>query len=134
MAAASATSNALYTIDDPTVDTDLGAQFTAHLRSAPFDFSTATGWSTLRRLVQSVAISGPVTVVVTPSADGQDFTGQAKTASLVTTDGPEQVVEAHAQVPGTRFRVIVDITSHVGRTELGESDQWLISRRTTRGL
>lgn len=131
---ANASGNTVLQLDDTGTDTDLGsAAFTASLTSAPFDGGNASGYETLRRLVQIVVVGSSATVVVTPTGDGSDYTGQAYTKNLVSTGGVEQVVEAPVQVPGTRFQMKVQVTAHVGKTELGEADMWFVGRRTTRG-
>ena len=132
LAAGNASGATLLQLDDPTVDTDQGSAFTASFTSAPFDAGPATGWATLRRLVQDVTITGTATVKVTPVADGREYAGQAPSIALVATAGPQQPVEAPVMVPGTRFQMKVEIPAHTGQVELGESDQWFISRRTTR--
>lgn len=131
---ASATDAALFVIDDPALDTDEGVAFTARMRSAVFDAGPAGGYTKLRRIAQAVAIAGPVTVTVTPVVDGQVVDAQAETFALVTEDGVEQVVESNVAVSGTRFQVQVEVTAHEGPTALGEADQWISRRRTTRDL
>jgi hypothetical protein len=129
---ASATDNALFIIDDPTLDTDEGVAFSATMRSAVFDWGPASGFTKLRRIAQAVALAGPVTMVITPIVDGQIVDDQAETFTLATIDGIEQVIESNVAVNGTRFQVQIEITAHEGPTALGEADQWISSRRTTR--
>lgn len=130
---ASATDNKLFVIDDPGLDTDEGSAFTAKMLSAVFDAGPASGFSHLRRLTQAVAIAGPVTLAITPIVDGQEATDQQQTFTLSTVDGIEQALEHSCFVNGTRFQVKVEITAHEGPTALGEADQWIRLRRTTRG-
>ena len=132
LAAGNASGATLLQLDDPTVDTDQGVAFLASFTSAPFDAGPATGWATLRRLVQDVTLTGTATITVTPIGDGSEYPGQALTSSLAATNGPQQPVESPVMVPGTRFQMKVSIPAHAGLVELGESDQWFISRRTTR--
>ena len=132
LAAGNASGATILQLDDPTVDQDQGVAFTASFVSAPFDAGPATGWATLRRMVQDVTLTGTATVKVTPIGDGSEYPGQALSVALVATSGPQQPVEAPVMVPGTRFQMKVEIPAHTGQVELGESDQWFISRRTTR--
>lgn len=124
----------ILSIDDTTLDDDQGADFTAWLRTAPFDAGLATGWSTLREFAQVVSTAGSVTLEVTPVGDGSEYTDQKQTHSIVSTDGEEQLTESPLFVPGTRFQVKVAVTAHEGRTELGEADQLFIPRRSGRAL
>lgn len=124
-------SGAILSLDDPTVDTDRGAAFTASFTTAPFDMGPASGWATLRLLVQSIILAYTATVRVTPIADGVEYTGQQISSSLnITGDTPEQEVEVPAFAVGTRFQMKVEVTAHSGPIELGESDQHLVPRRS----
>lgn len=130
--AANATGNTVLSLDEPGVDTDQTNDFTARLRSAPFDQGPASGFGTLRRVAQAVAVSGDVTLTLMPIGDGADFTGQKVTLELDPVDGPEQLAEAEFFVPATRYGVEIAVTEHEGETELGESDQWIVPRRMSR--
>jgi hypothetical protein len=124
----------LLSIDDTSLDTDQGSDFTAMLRTAPFDAGLATGWSTLREFAQVVSVGGSATMVVTPLGDGAEYTDQAQTHSLSATAGEDQLTESPLFVPATRFQVQVAVTAHSGRTELGEADQVFIPRRSGRAM
>lgn len=130
--ACNATGATLLQLDDPTVDTDQGVPFVASLTTAAFDQGPASGYGTLRRLTQAIGIAGATTVVITPVGDGSEYTDQASTQTLVTTDGTEQELEVPVFVPATRYQLLLRITAHVGLTWLGEADQWFVPRRTTR--
>lgn len=132
LAAGNATGATILKLDDPTVQQDQGVAYIASLTTSPFDDGPATGWATLRRLVQDVSMTGTATVTVTPVGDGSEFPGQASTHAMTAVDGPSQVIETPVFVPGTRFQQMVSVSAHSGTLELGESDQWFISRRTTR--
>lgn len=132
LAAGNATGATLLSLDDPAVDTDQGAEVQASFVSTAFDSGPATGWATLRRLVQAVTLDGTATVVQTPYGDGSEVTGQAHTASLSATAGGQQVIETPTQVPGVRFQQKIAVTAHAGLVEFGEADQWFVQRRTTR--
>lgn len=132
LAAGNATGATILSLDDPAVDTDQGAEVQASFVSTAFDDGPATGWATLRRLVQMVVLDGTATVVVTPLGDGSEYAGQSQTSSLTATGGTQQPVEAPVQVPGTRFQQKVAVTAHTGAVEFGEADQWFVNRRSAR--
>lgn len=132
LAAGNATGATILSLDDPTVDTDQGAEIQASFVSTAFDSGPADGFATLRRLVQGVSLSNSATVVVTPIGDGNEVGGQAQSFSLSATAGTTQVLDAPAMVPGTRFQQKVAVTAHQGTVEFGEADQWFVHRRSTR--
>jgi hypothetical protein len=132
LAAANATGATLLVLDDPSVDADQGTAFSASFTPAAFDMGLASGFGTLRRLIQTIAISGPVSVAITPVGDGAEYTSQAVSFTLATEDGAEQEIEAPVWVPATRFQFRVNVTNHEGITEFGESDQWFVVRRERR--
>lgn len=132
LAAGNATGATILSLDDPAVDTDQGAEVQASFVSTAFDSGPATGWATLRRLVQGVTLDGTATVVQTPYGDGSEVAGQAQTKNLSATAGQQQVIETPTQVPATRFQQKVAVTAHTGTVEFGEADQWFVQRRSTR--
>ena len=132
-AAANATGSTLLSLDDPSVSTDQGAAFSAKFRTTGFDLGPATGFGTLRRYVQSVAVSAQATMVVTPMGDGMEYTGQRSSHTINPASGAQQQIEVPTAVPGTRFQLDVEITAHDGAVEFGESDQWIVARRSQRG-
>lgn len=132
LAAGNATGATILSLDDATVDTDQGAQVQASFTSTAFDSGPADGFSTLRRLVQAVALGNTATVVITPIGDGSEVTGQAASFALSATNGTVQVLDAPTMVPGTRFQQKVAVTAHAGSVEFGEADQWFVHRRSTR--
>lgn len=127
-----ASGNTIRTLDEVGLDTDMGAAFVAWLKSGVFDPGPASAWATLRTTAQVVAVGGSANVRITPIGDGAEYTDQAQDFALSSTGGPEQVLDAHADVPAARFQVKVEVLTHTGITELGESDQWLVIRRPSR--
>lgn len=130
--AANASGNTVISLDEEGLDTDQGSAFTAQMRCSPFDAGPASWFGTLRRLAQAIVLGTSATVEVVPFGDGQEFSDQLDSRSLTAVEGLEQLVETLCFVPGTRFQVEVRIPAHVGRTALGEADQWFNYRRSGR--
>lgn len=126
-----AAGNRVISIDDPAVDTDLGANYTAQLTSIGFE---AGAWSGFRRFIQTVHLAGTVTLLVTPVVDGSvDPTltqAYALDSAVVGTQFPQRVALA---THGTRHQLIVTVPQHTGPVALGEWRRHLIPRRTERG-
>ena len=128
-----ATSNTLLSLDDPSVDTDQGAAFTASLLSVATTPQPPAGESKLRKIVQNVAISTSATVRITPITDGNENPSDAQTFSLVsTTDGANPTIEAKTANQGSRFTEKIEVTAHVGACELGENEEWTVTKISSR--
>lgn len=128
-----ATGVTLLTLDDPSVDTDQGSDFTASLLPVAFTPQPPEGESKLRRAVQSIGIGTSATLVLTPVVDGNENPDDAQTFNLASTSDPaNSTVEAHTANQGSKFQVKVEVTSHVGNTELGEAEAWTVSKLSSR--
>lgn len=122
----------ILSLDDPSVDTDQGADFTASLLPVAFTPQPPEGESKLRRAVQAVGVGTSVTIKLTPVVDGNENPDDAQSFNLVSTDGAVQTVEAHTANQGSRFQVKTEITSHVGVCELGEAEAWTVGKLSSR--
>lgn len=126
----SSSTDDVVTFDDPSVDTDRGAAFTARLKSAVFTGLRAGGWSRLRRFVQTVTLGTSATFRVTPVVDGSESVADAQTESLLASSGAVQPLAVPLASAGSRFQVVLEVTAHVGRTQLGEwAREWVDRRR-----
>lgn len=119
------------TVDDQSVDQDLGADFTASLTSIEFE---AGEWSSLRRIIQTVHLGTSATVLITPIVD--ESVDTTRTQSFVrdaATYGAITQVDCRVATHGTRHQIMVSIPKHAGLTELGGYIRHLVPRRTERG-
>ena len=129
-----ATGITLLTLDDPSVDTDQGSDFTASLLPVAFTPQPPEGESKLRRAVQAVSIGTSATVTLTPVVDGNENPDDAQTFNLTSAvDGAGPTVEAKPANQGSRFQVKTEITAHVGSCELGEAEAWTVPKRSSSG-
>ena len=127
----SGTDGRVLTIDDSSVDQDLGADFTAVLTSVEFE---AGEWSSLRRIIQTVHIGTSLTLQITPIVD--ESLDTSRTQPFVrdaATYGAVAQVDCRTATHGTRHQVMVAIPKHSGLTELGGWVRHLVPRRTERG-
>jgi hypothetical protein len=123
----------ILTLDDPSVDQDQGADFTAAITSVAVTPQPPEGESKLRRIVQTVAITTSAAVKLTPIADTNESAGDAQTFNLASTvDGASPTIEAKTANQGSRFQVKTEITAHAGLTELAEAEQWTVSKLSSR--
>jgi len=123
----------LLSLDDPSVDTDQGAAFTASLLSVATTPQPPAGESKLRKIVQNVALTTSATVKITPIADGNENPNDAQTFSLVsTTDGANPTIEAKTANQGSRMQTKIEVTAHVGACELGEGESWSVPKLSSR--
>ena len=128
-----ASGNTLLSLDDPSVDTDQGAAFTASLLSVATTPQPPAGESKLRKIVQNVALTTSATVKITPIADGNENPNDAQTFSLVsTTDGANPTIEAKTANQGSRMQTKIEVTAHVGACELGEGESWSVPKLSSR--
>lgn len=128
-----ATLNNLITLDDPAVDQDQGADFTAGFVTVPVTPTPPEGEGKLRRIVQNVAIGTSATVRITPIVDGNENPADAQTFNLASTaNGASPTLEAHTANQGSRFQVRTEVTAHVGVCELGEGEQWTIPKLSSK--
>lgn len=129
---ASAGSNTLVQVDDPTVTTDEdAAMLTPYYVTADTDQGPAGGQGRLRQIIQALTIAGATSVRVTPIANGAEVTDQAETFALVTTDGTEQRIEHFVASMATRHAVKVEVTSFGAAVTFGEGDLVMVPRRST---
>jgi len=127
----SGTDGRVLTIDDQSVDQDVGADFTAVLTSIEFE---AGEWSSLRRVIQTVHLGTSATILITPIAD--ESVDASKTQAFVrdaATYGAVAQVDCRTATHGTRHQVMVAVPQHAGLTELGGYTRHLVPRRTERG-
>lgn len=130
---ANATGVTLLSLDDPSVDTDQGAAFTASFLPVAFTPQPPEGESKLRRAVQAVSITTSATVKLTPVVDGSENPDDAQSFSLVSISNPmNSTIESHPANQGSRFQVRTEVTAHVGACELGEAEQWTIGKISSR--
>lgn len=123
--------NTVIQVDDPSVVTDEGAAMeTPFFLTAPVDNGPAGGTSRMRHVAQVIILAGSTSVRLTPVVNGSEDPAQADTFALVTTDGPEQVVDAFQAVTGTRFQVKGEVTALAGACGFGEADITLIPKRS----
>lgn len=115
----------LVSLDDQVLSQDRGAQFTASVTPEPFNLAGG-GMGTLRRFTQEIILSGSATVQLTPETDRV-----SAAPSSFAVAGPVAQVELDLAEQGRRATVTVAVTAHVGLTELGESAQAIVGRRTT---
>lgn len=128
-------------LDDPAVDTDLGAagmfqlyyDVVGSITSVAVTPQPSEGESKLRRLVQNVAIGTSATVTLTPIVDGNESAADTQTFALTSVaNGAMPTIEAHTANPGSRFQVRTEVTAHVGAVELGEGEQWTVPKLSSR--
>lgn len=130
---ANASSSTLLSLDDPAVDTDQGAAFTASFTNVAVTPQPPDGESKLRRIVQNVAITTSATVRITPIVDGNESPDDTQTFVLASTvDGASPTIEAKPANQGARFQVRTEVTAHVGNCELGEAEQWTVAKLSSR--
>lgn len=123
----------IFSLDDPAVYQDQGADFTASFLSVGVTPQPPEGESKLRRAVQNVAIGTSATVKITPIADTNENVDDAQTFSLASTvDGASPTIEAKTANQGSRFQVKTEVTAHVGLCELGEAEQWTVTKLSSR--
>ena len=128
-----ATGTTILSLDDPAVDTDQGAAFTASFLPVAFTPQPPEGESKLRRAVQSISIGTSAALKLTPVVDGNENPDDAQTFNLAsTTDPANSTVEAHTANQGSRFQVKTEVTAHVGACELGEAEQWTVGKLSSR--
>lgn len=124
-------SGRVLSIDDPAVDTDLGTIYQATIVSVDL---TASGWSDLRRLIQTIHLQNTATVVVTPMSDGAFNPLLAKSYPVTAANGEEQQLIVPFAAHGSRHRIVVAVTQHEGSVELGAWSRHLIPRRVERSV
>lgn len=128
-----ATGNTILSLDDPSVDTDQGTDFTASFLPVAFTPQPPEGESKLRRAVQAISITTSATLVLTPVVDGNENPDDAQTFNLAsTTDPANSTVEAKPANQGSRFQVKTEVTAHVGACELGEAEAWTVGKLSSR--
>jgi hypothetical protein len=128
-----ATGATLLSLDDPAVDQDQGADFTASFTTVAMTPQPSEGQSKLRRAVQNVAITTSATVKITPIVDGNENPDDTQTFSLTSiADGASPTLEARTANQGSRFQIRTEVTAHVGPCELGEAEQWTTGKFSTR--
>jgi hypothetical protein len=119
----------IFSLDDPAVYQDQGADFTASFLSVAVTPQPPEGESKLRRAVQNVAIGTSATVKITPIADTNENVDDAQTFTLSSiVDGASPTIEAKTANQGSRFQVKTEVTAHVGLCELGEAEQWTVTK------
>lgn len=122
----------LLRLDHPDVFADEDEPMAVECILAPIDFGAAGGFGTLRRIVQSVALTGPCTITITPMADGSPHEDQTVTLTLDPAQGAEQILQAPVMVGGTRFSYRIRVIAWNGTVAFGESDRVLVPRRSIR--
>lgn len=115
----------ILSLDDPDVDTDQGAAFTATVVPAEWHLAKGSGMSTMRECSQAVSVTSSATVTLTPATDG--VVGPVESFSLASAG--EQQCSADFYEQGRRATVTIAVTAHVGITELGDAVQWIVPRR-----
>jgi hypothetical protein len=113
-------------IDDPATDTDLGSSYGARLVTIQF---TESIWGMLRTLIQEVFVTASATLKVTPVADGSEAGTDAQSFSLIP---GVNTITTFMNKFGTRFQLAIEITAHVGITELGDFWRKIVPRRSYR--
>ena len=123
----------IVSLDDPAVDTDQGAVFTAAFVTVAVTPQPPEGESKLRRIVQNMAITTSATVRITPIVDTNESSGDAQTFNLAsTTDGASPTIEAHVSNQGSRFQSRVEVTAHTGQCQLAEGELWTVAKLSSR--
>jgi hypothetical protein len=123
----------IFSLDDPALDTDQGAAFTAAFVTVAVTPQPPEGESKLRRIVQNVAIGTSATVTVTPIVDTNENPDDTQTFNLAsTTDGASPTIEAKTANQGSRFQHRIEVTAHVGQCQLGEAEIWTTPKLSSR--
>jgi len=126
-----ASGNTVNTLDDPSVDTDLGSAFTAEIitshRAVP-----NYAWLEFRWHNQNVTVQTSATFTFTPVTDGDvsdtDMISTTKSGSAV----GEQRIEFPAFKFASRIQSRIRVTAHSGLVEMGDHEFVLIPRRKQR--
>lgn len=123
----------IFSLDDPAVDTDQGAAFTAGLVTVAITPQPPEGESKVRRIVQNVAIGTSATLRITPIVDTNESSADAQIFNLAsTTDGASPTIEAKPAKQGSRFASRIEVTAHVGQCQLGEGEIWTVPKLSSR--
>jgi hypothetical protein len=119
----------LVTPDPPSIPLDVRAK----LLTGPIIEGQAGGWSTLRRLIQWIAVGASATIQVTPVTDGSENSDNMQSKMFSAgVDGPVSPWVVPLAARGTRHQLLIEVTHHAGRCSLGEAEVQIIPRRTAR--
>lgn len=106
-----------------------GTAYTARFTTETFDNGLSGGYSRFRRFVQHVHPDSDVDVDITPVRDGS-ATGQTLSRDIAV--GGNGVLVAPLDVGGTEFQVEVVVSEFAAPVEVGESEQYVVPRRSER--
>lgn len=126
----------IYQLDDDSVVTDGAAEagtggsaYTPRYVTETFDNGLSGGYSKLRRFVQHVHPDSDVDVDITGVRDGNP---SGATVSRDVEVGENGILIAPLSVTGTEFQVEVELSNFSAPVELGESEQYVVPRRSKR--
>ena len=123
-------SNVILRLDDPDLTTDEGTAIDVEFIVQ--DSAGVGGLAHMRRIEQSVSLTGTATVKIAPVFDGQADDSQEETFTLSASDGLEQFLPKPVDSLGRRFGFRVRVTALTGSIAFGAHDRKYINRRSQR--